>query len=98
MQGQEREGRVFSFVEGGKVGALLSLFCESDFVARTETFQTLGQELCLQIIEMNPHDVEDLLKQNYMRDSEICVRDIIETAMAKTGEKITGGDFARLSA
>lgn len=49
------EGRLFSYIHpGGKIGVLLELNCESDFVARTDDFQTLGKDLCLQIAAANP--------------------------------------------
>ena len=57
-------GRVFSYVHGGKVGVLVSLLCETDFVAKTDDFQILGKELCLQIAAMAPKNVEELLKSS----------------------------------
>src|SRR5688572_24463995 len=55
---KEREtkaGSVTSYIHGeGKVGVLLELLCETDFVARTDDFKSLAHELCLQISSMNP--------------------------------------------
>lgn len=49
------EGAVFSYIHpGARVGVMLKLFCETDFVARTEDFQHLGQDIALHIAAMGP--------------------------------------------
>lgn len=53
------EGVVSSYIHaGGKVGVLLELNCETDFVARTEVFQTLAKDFCLHIAAANPQFVD----------------------------------------
>lgn len=48
-------GRVISYIhDGGQVGVMLELACETDFVANTEQFQELGRDLCMQICAMSP--------------------------------------------
>ena len=52
---ETREGIVVSYIHGnGKVGVLLELNCETDFVAKNEEFEALGKEICLQIAALNP--------------------------------------------
>lgn len=53
---EAKDGVVTSYIHGepGRVGVLLELNCETDFVARTEKFQTLAREIALQIASMNP--------------------------------------------
>jgi len=52
---ETREGAVFSYIHpGSKVGVLLEIGCETDFVARTDKFQELGREISMQIAAMNP--------------------------------------------
>ena len=52
------EGLIGSYIhQGGKIGVLVELNCESDFVARTEDFQTLLRELALQVAAANPQYV-----------------------------------------
>ena len=52
------EGLIGSYIHaGGKIGVLVELNCESDFVARTEDFQTLLRELALQVAASNPQFV-----------------------------------------
>ncbi len=54
-QRKTSEGRVQSYIHGeGRVGVLLQVDCETDFVARTEEFKTFMHELCLQIASMAP--------------------------------------------
>ena len=77
------EGLVVSYIHtGGRVGSLVELNCETDFVARTEDFEALGRNLAMQIAAMSPihvdresvpegEDVKDeqlLLEQEYIRD------------------------------
>src|ERR1700716_752533 len=67
----EREvkaGMVEVYSHGGKVGVLVELLCETDFVAKTEDFKTLAHEVALQIASMKPESVGDLLEQEYIRD------------------------------
>src|SRR6187397_1179697 len=52
------EGLIGSYIHmGGKIGVLLELNCESDFVARTDDFQTLLKELALQVAAASPQYV-----------------------------------------
>jgi len=91
------EGRVFSYVHGGKVGVLVSLLCETDFVAKTEDFQTLGKELCLQIAAMAPKNVEELLKQESIRDPKTTIETMVKSVIGKLGENIKINGFNRLT-
>lgn len=91
------QGRVFSYVHGGKIGVLVSLRCETDFVAKTDEFNTLGKELCLQIASMNPKDVSELLKQEYIRDQKLKIGDMIKQVVGKLGENIKVDGFSRIS-
>jgi len=91
------EGFVGSYVHAtGKVGVLVELLCETDFVARTDEFQTLAREISMQIAAMNPKDVEELLDQEYIRDSSKKIGDMVKATIAKLGENIVVKRFARL--
>ena len=82
-------GYVFSYVHfNGKVGSLAKLVCETDFVAKTEDFQKLGKEIAMQVASMKPKNVEELLKQDYLRDSSQKVEGMIKSLSGKTGENI----------
>lgn len=88
----EREteaGYVFAYVHfNGKVGSLIKLACETDFVAKTADFQNLGKEIAMQVASMKPESVEELLKQDYLRDSSKTIEELIKVISGKTGENI----------
>lgn len=96
----EREtvaGQVFSYVHHtGKVGALLHLKCETDFVARTEDFQHLGKELVMQVASMSPETTEEFLAQDYLRDPGKTIADLIKGVSGKVGENIQVDKFYRI--
>ena len=52
------EGAVYSYIHGGRVGVLVEVNCETDFVAKLESFQTFCHEVALQIAAMNPQAVD----------------------------------------
>lgn len=90
------QGIVESYIHaGGKVGVLLVLLCETDFVAKTDEFKNLAREIGMQIAAMNPENVQDLLKQDYIRDSSLTVEGLIKSIIGKLGENITLREFTR---
>ena len=92
------EGIVESYIHNnGTVGVLVSLLCETDFVARTDDFKKLAHEIALQIAALDPKDTEELLKSPYIRDASLTIEALIKTGIAKLGENITVGKFSRIS-
>ncbi len=90
------QGLVESYVhQTGKVGVLVSVLCETDFVARTDEFKHLAHEVAMQIAAMNPKDIEALLKQEYIRDGSKTINDLVTETIAKLGENIKISDFKR---
>ncbi|OHA69207.1 MAG: translation elongation factor Ts [Candidatus Wildermuthbacteria bacterium RIFCSPHIGHO2_02_FULL_48_16] len=90
------EGLIETYLHpNGKVGALLDVRCETDFVAKSQDFRNLCHELALQVASMNPDTVEELEKQPYIRDPAKTVKDIITNAVAKLGENIIVKRFSR---
>jgi len=91
------QGIIESYVhQTGKVGVLVELRCETDFVARTDEFQKLAHEICLQIASMNPKNVQTLMKSEYIRDTKISIEDFVKQMIAKVGENITIARFTRM--
>ena len=82
-------------LKNGKVGVLLELLCETDFVARTEDFKRLAHEVAMQIAAMNPKDVAALLKQDYIRDGSVNIETLIKQTIGKLGENIVVKQFTR---
>jgi len=80
---------------GGKVGAMVEVNCETDFVARTDEFKTLAHEVAMQVAAMDPKDTEELLVQDYIRDSSKKINDLVGESIAKVGENIQVKRFMR---
>jgi len=94
MKRETKEGLIESYIHPNrKVGALLELNCETDFVAQSPDFQNLAHELCLQIAAMG--DDPPLLEQPWIRDETKKIRDLINEYIAKLGENITIKKFIR---
>src|SRR3972149_607797 len=95
---QDREtlqGIVESYVHQRKVGVLVIVTCETDFVARTTEFKNLAHEIALQVSAMNPKDVDGLLRQEYIRDSSLTIEQLIKQTISKLGENIVVREFSR---
>jgi len=92
-----RAGIVDVYSHNGKVGVLVELLCETDFVARTDDFKNLAHELSLQIASMNPSSVEQLLAQEYIRDATLTIDQLVKSAIGKLGENIQVGRFERIA-
>ena len=90
-----KHGLVESYVHGGRIGVLLELASESDFVARNDEFKDLAHQICLQIASMSPKDINELLKQEFIMDSSQTVKDLIESKIAKIRENIRINRFIR---
>lgn len=71
----------------GRIGVMIELRCETDFVAKSDDFKNLSHELCLQFAAMGD-DPETLLNSPWVKDSSKTVKDLIETVIAKVGENI----------
>lgn len=89
------QGLIEAYVHNGKIGVLLEIACESDFVARNSEFKELTRNLAMQVASMNPGDTAELLAQNYIRDEAITIKNLVEQATAKIGENIQIKRFTR---
>lgn len=90
------EGIVEAYIHATKkVGAMVEVLCETDFVARNPMFGQLAHELAMHIAAMDPESVSELLKQPYIRDQDITVEELIRQHIAKIGENIKVGKFIR---
>lgn len=92
-----KEGVVECYIHNTKkVGAILELGSETDFVARNEDFRKLARELAMQIASMNPQNIEELLAQPYIKDPSLTISDLLNQQIARLGENIKIGQFVRL--
>lgn len=91
---QIKAGWVFSYVHHtNRMGSMVALGCETDFVAKTEEFQKLGKELCLQAVSTRPASVEELLGMEYIRDGSKKIEELVKEVIGKLGENISIVDF-----
>jgi elongation factor Ts len=75
------QGSVFSYIHtNSKIGVLLELNCETDFVAKTDEFKTLGHELCMQIAAANPSYVsaEEVPADQLEREKDVYRKQALE--------------------
>jgi elongation factor Ts len=107
------EGVVEAYIHtGGRVGALVELGCETDFVARTPEFRELAHNVAMQVAAMNPAYVAEsdiaeddsrppaqvaLLLQPFIKNTSMQVGDIVQELAAKVGENVKVVRFTRLA-
>jgi len=107
------EGIVEAYVHtGGRVGAIVELGCETDFVARTGDFQELAHDLAMQVAAMAPTYVDkkemeegdtrpaaqvSLLQQPFIKKSGSSVEEVVQELAAKVGENVRVLRFTRLA-
>lgn len=105
------QGLVEAYVHaGGRIGSMVEVNCETDFVARTDAFKQLAHDLAMQVAATNPKVVgnepegstdgeiaaEDvLLKQPFIKDPSVSVDGLVKGTIARTGENIVVRRFSR---
>lgn len=95
---EANEGLVYSYIHNGsKIGSMVMLTCETDFVAKTEDFSKVAKEIALQVSTEDYSDIEALLNAPYMRDESKKISDIVSELSAKTGEKVELKKFVRFA-
>ncbi len=94
---EARAGLIGSYVHDGRIGVLVEVNCETDFVAKTDEFKELVKDLWLHICSMDAENVEKLLEQPFVKEPSKTVGDIVKEANAKLGENIVVRRFSRLT-
>lgn len=90
------EGAVKAYIHNdGKIGVLVEVNCETDFVARSVEFKTLCEYVAQQIVAMDPANVSELLQQEDIHSTGHTVQERIDNAVVITGEKIGVKRFVR---
>jgi elongation factor Ts len=88
------EGKVFVYAHHtGKIVGVIELLCETDFVAKTEVFESLGRDIAMQIASMGEENIE---KQDFVKDPSKKVLDLVKEVIAKTGENVRIGRAFRV--
>ena len=107
------QGIVEAYIHSGnRIGVLLELNCETDFVARTDDFKELAHNLAIQIAAMAPDYLSSeeissdefrdpsevcLLSQTYVKEPDRTIQDLVDEVRAKTGENVRVRRFTRFA-
>ena len=107
------QGLVESYIHsGGRIGAMVEVNCETDFVARTPEFRDLAHNLAMQVAAMSPRYVDSadipegqesnaeedcLMQQPFIRDPTKSVQDLVGESVGRLGENVRVRRFARFS-
>ncbi len=110
---ETNEGVIETYIHtGGRVGAMVELGCETDFVARTEEFQKLAHDIALQVAAMDPvyvnvDEIEEgddrpkaqiiLMLQPFIKNNSSSVGEMVKELAGKVGENIRVVRFSRLA-
>ena len=90
------EGNVFSYIHHNKkIGALITLLCETDFVAKNDGFQEVGNDVAMQVASTNPENLEALLKEKFIKDPSKTIDDLVKGLVLSLGENISIGEMNR---
>ncbi len=93
---EANEGVVESYIHaGGRIGALVELASETDFVARNQEFKDLARSIAMQVAAMEPADVDELLKQDYIKEPAKTIGELVTALAASTGENVQVRRIAR---
>jgi elongation factor Ts len=111
MHRETAQGLVECYIHaGGRLGAMVEVNCETDFVARTDDFKRLARDLAMQVVASNPLSVSEedlpsgaegdpaelcLLRQPFIKDESRTVQEVVKEVIARTGENIRVRRFAR---
>ncbi len=90
------DGVISAYIHSdNRMGVLLELGCETDFVARTEAFQNLAYDLAMQVAATNPESVDQLMEQEFIKDTSRSVKTLLAEAISSLGENIVVRRFKR---
>ena len=104
------QGLIDSYIHGGgRIGVIVEVNCETDFVARSDDFKRLVHDIAMQVAATDPKSVgneEDapaeyppnelpLLKQPFIRDEKRTIQELVHEAIGKLGENIVVRRFSR---
>jgi elongation factor Ts len=107
---ETKQGILESYIHQNRIGVLVELNCETDFVANTPEFKQLARDVAMQIAAMDPkvvsadqrtpeHEGPDsevvLMAQPHIKDAKRTIDDLVKDVIAKTGENVRVSRFAR---
>ncbi len=95
---ETRSGLIESYIHDGRIGVLVEVNCETDFVAKTDEFKELAHEIALQVAAMNPayaneSDISDADKS--AKEEEFKKADALKGKPAEIADKIVAGQMSK---
>ena len=91
-----KEGLIISDISSdGKFGTLLELNCETDFVANTDDFKSLGNDIIKHIKNSEFSQLDDILNEKFINDNNKKLKDVITDAVGRLGENIVLSRFCK---
>jgi len=105
---EANQGVIDTYIHaGGRIGAMVEVNCETDFVARTDDFRNLAHDIAMQVAAMSPREVGDmspdgdtsdetlLVNQSFIKNPRLTIRQLVHEAVMKLGENIVVSRFTR---
>jgi elongation factor Ts len=93
---ETKSGVIQSYIHAGKIGALVKIKCETDFVAKNEDFQNFAKSIAMQIAASDAQSVEELLEEINFRNPAQTVGDMVKEAIGKFGENLEIAEFKKI--
>jgi len=94
---EARAGLIGSYVHDGRIGVIVEVNCETDFVAKTDEFKELVKNLTLHIAASDPENESVLLEQPFVKNPDQNIDNYIKEHIAKLGENIVVRRFSRMA-
>ncbi|MBI2303706.1 MAG: elongation factor Ts [Chloroflexi bacterium] len=108
-QRETKNGLIEVYVHwGARIGAMVELDCETDFVARTDEFKELAHNVAMQVAATNPRYLEPremspgddtseacLVAQPFIKDPQVTVQELVDAVAAKVRERVVVKRFVR---
>lgn len=96
-QREARAGVIGTYNHDKRIGVVVEVNCETDFVARNQLFTDAVKDIAMQIAASEPADVKKLLEQPFIKNPDQTVDDFVKENIAKLGENIVVKRFTRIA-
>ncbi len=93
---ETKEGYIASYVHSNnRIAAMVEILCETDYVARNSEFQEMARGVAMQVVSMNPINVEELLQQEFIKNPSETIDELVKSLSGKIGERFVISRFVR---
>lgn len=91
-----KHGLIECYVHSGRIGVLLEMAAESDFVIKNPNFKEMAHKIAMQIASMNPKNIDELLEQDFIMDPKLKVKEYINSQILQIKENMQIKRFVRM--